>query len=176
MQWLPALLRRLGQVAVLALLPWSAAQAADEASLKAAIVYNLMLYVEWPPSVRASAGGPWVLCVPPTHPAAGAMRLLDGRPLREGLLQVTNRLPSGSSGPCHAALVSTADLRGEQADLPARGVLVISEDERGSHPAASIVLQRVDGRMAFRVDLRAARAAQLQLSSKLLRLAREIQE
>lgn len=177
MRWLTSPLRPFGQgVVLLLLLPWSVAYAADEASLKAAIVYNLMLYVEWPASVRGSADKPWVLCVPSTHPASHALRHLEGRPLRDSRLRVASQFLPGPNGPCHAVLISAADMRDEQGYLPGPGVLVISEEERGGHPAASIVLQRVDNRLAFRVDLRTARAAELQFSSKLLRLAREIQE
>ena len=55
-------------------------------------------------------------------------------------------------------------------------MLVISDDEQVPHDAAGIVLMRAGTKFVFEVNLQPVRQARVQLSSKLLRLARTVRE
>jgi hypothetical protein len=155
------------------------AGAVEEDELKAAIVLNIMLFVEWPAEAIPPAGSPWVLCVNPRGALAPALRHLDGREVRGGRVLVRNVEPGRITPPCHALVVEGQD--GVQAARPERegmlpNMLVISDDVVLPSPAAVVVLRRLGSRIAFDVNLQAARPARLQLSAKLLRLAKVVKE
>jgi hypothetical protein len=64
-------------------------------------------------------------------------------------------------------------LRRELATLP---VLSFADGQLAADTAVCIRLDVIDGRVSFSADLGTARAAGLALSSRLLRLAREVRE
>jgi uncharacterized protein YfiM (DUF2279 family) len=55
-------------------------------------------------------------------------------------------------------------------------MLVISDDAVLPSPVASVILRAVGTRLAFEINLHAAREARLQLSSKLVRLAKVVKQ
>ncbi|HWH75111.1 MAG TPA: YfiR family protein [Methylibium sp.] len=176
MAWNPWVwLRRLRPVAgALALALAAPAWAADEADLKAAIVFNLLMFADWPAAAQPAPGAPWVLCIPPAHPAAAAFKPLQGRPLRGARLALQAWPVAAGAPPCHAAFVGDAET-GEGEPRPTPGLLLISDAQLPPR-AAAIVLQPRDSKLVFSVNLGAARRAELQLSAKLLRLAQGVQE
>ncbi len=162
---------------LLAMLGSSPAWAVDEQELKAAIVFNLMLFVEWPTDAVAASTVNMVLCVSPMNALNAPLKALQGRPIRNQLLEVRD-LPSGASrAPCHVLYLDAGDtLRQAAIKTSPTPVLVISDDVEAPSPQAAIVLRHVGGRVGFDVNLEAARQARLQLSSKLLRLARRVND
>jgi hypothetical protein len=159
--------------AALALCLGAPAWAADEAELKAAIVYKLLLFVDWPAEAQPAPGAPWVLCVAPSNPALEAFRGLNGRPLHGAALRLQAWPAAPGEPACHAAFLGAGELEsaGERAAAP--GLLVVSD---APEPAAAIVLQPNGSKLGFGVHMAPVRRARLQLSAKLLRLAREIDE
>lgn len=176
-QWPLTQSRRLRHAAcALALALTAPTWAADEADLKAAIVFNLLLFTDWPARAQPAPGAPWVLCVSPTHPAAAAFKPLHGRMLRGTRLALQSWPAVDGAPTCHAAFVGDFDVAGgADGPRPSPGLLLIS-DARSPPLAAAIVLQPRDSKLVFRINLAAARHAELRLSAKLLRLAQGVQE
>lgn len=155
------------------------ARAVDEDELKAAIILNIMTFVDWPADASPSAGGSWVLCVGSRSALAPALKVLEGRPVHNGRLLVRDVQPGAVTPPCHALFVEARD--GLHAANPAQpgtlaSLLVISDDAVLPSPAASVILRAVGSRLGFDVNLHAAREARLQLSSKLIRLAKVVKQ
>ena len=107
------------------------------------------------------------------NPALAAFRGLNGRPLQDGFLRLQAWPPAPGEPACHAAFLGRGELAtaGEPAAVP--GLLVVSD---APDPAAAIVLQPNGSKLGFAVHMAPVRRARLQLSAKLLRLAREIDE
>lgn len=165
-------------LALLVALGASPAWAVEEQELKAAIVFNLLLFVEWPVDAVAASTVSMVLCVSPSNALNAPLRALQGRPVRSQLLDVRD-LPAGASrAACHAVYLDAADSARLAAAKPDQVsmALVISDDVESPLPQAAIVLRHVGGRIGFDVNLEAARQARLQFSSKLLRLARRVND
>ena len=80
------------------------AHAVDEAELEAAIVYNVLLFAEWPHEVVAHAT-PLRLCVAAGGPLASAMKALQGRDLQGAPLETHDLLAAHATKPCHAVFV-----------------------------------------------------------------------
>lgn len=147
-----------------------AIEAVDELPLKAAIAYNLLLFTQWPDEASWPPGNALVVCADPAGRWWPLLQAMQDRPVRQSRLSL--RAPGRSAeglASCHVVLLDGA-LR---AGSPGRAQLVLA-DESDSGSGWTVRLSRQNGRVVFDVDLVAARAAHLQISSKALRLAREV--
>jgi len=156
------------------LLALAPALAADESELKAAIVFNVLVFVEWPDELKTIE-----LCTSADNPLLPALRRLDGRDVRNRafrLQEVATDVPPAS---CRAAFVDAAD-RTKRAlmvkNLAEAGVFMISDDAEAPSRSTAVIMQRAGTRIALDVNLPAVRQARVQVSSKLLRLARTVKE
>jgi hypothetical protein len=166
-----------GLLALVASLASGPAHAVDEQELKAAIVFNLLLFVDWPAGALAP-GASLVMCVSPTNELAVPLKALQGRSVRDQRLDVREVAPGASRNACHALYLDPADV---QLPAPAGGAassatLVICDDVDRPPASAAVVLRHVGGRIGFDVQFEAARKSHQVLSSKLLRLARHVSE
>lgn len=152
--------------------------AVDEAELEAAIVYNLLMFADWPQDVLA-AGAPVRLCVAAGGGLASAMKALQGRDLRGTPLETQDLGSTAPARPCHAVFVdgsSRPRLAPLLKTLRGGGALVISDDTAPAADDAGIVLSRAGTRYVFEVHMQPVKQARVRLSSKLLRLARTVHE
>lgn len=174
------LLYRLAAAALLpALFAAAPAQAVERAELEAAIVYNILLFVEWPAEVAPGPGGGLVLCVDPASPLSKPLKSLAGRRVRSYRLELRELRAQDSARACHAVFVdaaSRAPAAAQRRELRGLPVLVIGDEPLAAEDAVAVRLAEADGRIAFDVDLATARQSGLQISSRLLRLARKVTE
>jgi len=150
--------------------------AVERVALEAAIVCNILLFVEWPAEASWPADAALNVCVDPASPLRTALQALDGRPIRRAKLTV--QALGGGSQHCHAIFVDTpasqkaAACRAGCAD----GVLLIEGSAYEGLEAPTVRLVESDGRLAFDIQQGRARQAGLTISSRLLRLARQVAE
>ncbi|WP_374659852.1 YfiR family protein [Inhella sp.] len=165
-------LRRLAPVALL--MAWACAQAwAQQPAevLKAQVLVKVLRFVEWPAGALPP-GQPMQVCLAVDSPLAqelGRSAGLDvqGRMLRTRQVPQGVRLPEG----CHVGLVGSS----APPDV-APGVLVVSEEVGALDRGAMLALLVEDGRVAFDVELEAARRGGVGFSARLLRLARFVRK
>ena len=170
-------------LALLGLLACPLANAVEEHELKTAIVFNLLLFVEWPldpvTASREASRDSLVLCVGASSALNAPLKALQGRAVRSQRLHVLDVAPGASWAACQAVFV---DESGPAPPLAVAkpggltGTLVISDDLADTPAWAAIILRRLGARIGFDVNLESARQSRLQLSSKLLRLARKVKE
>jgi hypothetical protein len=156
-------------------LPALAQRHAPEAELKAAILANMLLFVDWP-ARGAQAADRLTVCYLDGGPLVAALDQLDGKLIKGKPLRVL-RVDAAQLAACHALYVG----RGDAARLPnlvaalrAGGVLVVGDAAGYLQRGAMLNLEIDGGRVVFDVDLRAVRQAGLAISSKVLRLARQV--
>lgn len=166
----------LGLLAVAAVLPACvAAQTATEQALKAAFIYNFAVFTEWPAAALAPDAS-LSICIHPGSPLGAALADLNLPTIRghQVLIQSNNTLNLRS---CHILLLDALDRpelgRIKQA-LTGANVLTITDMANPGPGDAIISLSVNQKRIAFDIDLTAAHQAQLSISSKLLRLARNV--
>jgi len=155
------------------------ALAVERAELEAAIVYNILMFVDWPPEATPPTGGGLVLCIDPASRLSAPLKSLSGRRVRSHRLELRELGPQEALRGCHALFLdATARLPAPAQRRQLRGmpVLVIADEPLPADEAVSVRLGEAGGRIAFDVDLAAARHAGLQISSRLLRLARKVAE
>lgn len=149
------------------------AQPAQEVTLKAEIVHRAMLFVEWPDS-SLRAGQPLALCVLDDGALAAQVLALAGRMVNGHPLEARRVTRAEQLAGCHAALVGAAFE--VAAALAARPVLIVSDAPAMLGRGVMLNLQIEDGRVVFDVGLDTAHRAGLEISTKLLRLARYVRK
>lgn len=146
-----------------------------ENDLKAAFVFNFAVFTEWPQDALAG-GAPISLCASPGNAMLAALAGLQDKLVNGHRIAVRSSLAPVRG--CHVLVLDRADReRWAQLkqELAGATVLTVSDDRVISGDGAIIGLSVADSRIGFDVDMGAARVARLQLSSKLLRLARSVQ-
>jgi YfiR/HmsC-like len=151
------------------------AQDVTEPALKAAFIYNFAKFTEWPADL-VPAADPLVICVLGDTAVGDELeRDVKGRVLAGHGIAVSLVAPAGPKGACHVVYVSgmtnpqAAPLVASLRDQP---VLTIS-DVQGFIELGGIAQFRFEqGQLRFSVRLASVKRARLQISSRLLALAR----
>jgi hypothetical protein len=134
---------------------------------------------DWPPQAAPPANAPLVLCVGAQQPLRVPLATLNGRVVRHWVLQVRELGGAQPTTQCHAVLVDDALLTARPAlrrELGALPLLSFADTAQAAGAPVCIRLDVFNGRVGFTVDLAAARSIGLTLSSRMLRLAREVRE
>jgi hypothetical protein len=148
-----------------------------EYSVKAAYLFNLAKFVEWPADGVRNRGSVviGVLGKDPFGSILDAMvrgKTVSGRPL------LVRRLDDVSeAGDCHVVFVSSAERRNIDPileRLESSGVLTVSEVESFIEKGGMINFVLQDGSIKLDINLDAARKAGLDISSQLLKVARKV--
>ncbi len=168
-------------VAVVLALAWAAtpggprAASPTEYEVKAAYLYYLATFVDWPADTFASGDEPFVVGILGEDPFGPALEsTLDGK-MVHGRRLVLRRIPRLTDGArCHLLFISSSEkerLPGILGALQGTSVLTVSEMdsflERGGH----IALRLQERKVRFSINLEAAQRARLKVSAQLLKLA-----
>lgn len=165
----PVLLALLG----LALNASANPQTLDEGQLRAAMVYKLMLFVEWPAHTPADAD--LLLCVVSENvEVARAFAVLEGKTLKTRTLYVQRRSPLNNINDCGAVYLNGLGedrIAGKLRTLSGKSVLTVGSAPQGG---AMIDLAVADNRLVFDVSVDALHAAGLDMAPRVLQLARKV--
>lgn len=158
--------------------PAPAAMPAGEYQVKAAYLFNFSQFVEWPAAAFGSPTAPFVIGIVGEDPFEGALdsvvrgEKLDGHPLLVRRFANADEVTD-----CNIVFVA----RGQAAllddtlrALRGRHVLTVTDAPGAEDRGAMIVLFTDNNRIRMRINLAAARASRLTISSKLLRPAEVI--
>lgn len=153
--------------------------------IKAAFVLNIARFVTWPPQVFEGDAGELQLCLYRRDPLGEGVDEIRGKRVGGRALQVRLIDDLEASNSCHILVIAQQEYshyKRAQAGSRSRPLLTIADmtGEGGSaglsRPGVLITLVRKETRIGIEVDLHQSRAAGLQLSSHLLKLARIVGE
>jgi len=167
-----------------ALAPWApsahaqAVVSGSEEKIKAAYLYRLLNYVDYPAQAFETPASPYVIGVVDDDVVAAELaQLVANKPVNNREVVVRRIGPGAAAGTLHVMFVSRAD-HGRQAYLlqqsAAAPVLTVTETGDGLDQGAVLNFRIVDGRVRFDISLPAAERAGLRLSSRLLGLAYKV--
>jgi hypothetical protein len=162
-------------LAVIAGAARSAEPQSGEYLVKAAFIYNIAKFVEWPPGTFETDSSPVVLCILGKDPFGGSLKTIEGKAVQGRPLIVRHIERVEDPGPCHILFISSS----EAARLPqilahvkdAR-ILTIADMPRFAQNGGVINLVTMENRIGMEINTTAAEQARIQISSKLLKLAR----
>jgi len=166
-------------IVIAALAPMLAGAAtAREYQIKAVFLFNFTQFVIWPSGSFASAHAPLVIGVLGPDPYGSYLdettrgEKVDGRPL---VVERYRRVEDVAN--CHVLFVSSAGA-GSMADtlaqLKGRSILTVTDTDAAGGQGGIIRFFTENSHIRLRIDLPAAKAAGLEISSKLLRAAEVI--
>ncbi len=146
-----------------------------EYRLKAAFVYNFLVYSEWP----AETAGTLNLCILGADPFGREIDALQGKTAGGRTIVIQRKAVGDSLVPCQAVFIAPSAIESLPRLLDGlRGhpVLTLADSPGATRQGVALNLAVVQNKVSFEANLLAARSAGLNLSYKLLRLATEVQQ
>jgi len=151
------------------------AQAFKEYDLKAAFLYRLAEFVEWPSEAFPAAGNPLVIGVLGADPFGKALdEVVKGEEVKNRKLDVQRYHSMEEVKTCHILFISQSEAgRLEQifSSLKDRKILTVGDTEGFAQRGGIVRFLTDKNKIRLRINLDAAKAASLTISSKLLRAA-----
>jgi hypothetical protein len=146
-----------------------------EYRLKAAFIYNFIAFTEWP-----SDTGPTLnLCIHGQDPFGAEIDGLQGKVAQGRSIALQRKASIDALRGCQVVFIAAS----AQEHLPKvldalRGqpVLTVADSAGAMRRGVALNMNVVAGKVTFEANVQAARAVSLALSSKLLRLATEVQQ
>ena len=149
------------------------AEELPEYRLKAAFLYNFALYTEWPVEVGPTLN----LCIYGEDPFGADVDALNGK--RVGLRNiVVQRVAKEALSGCHIVFFAQSAIAGSARTLESlrnSSMLTVADSPDSARKGVALNMVMGDAKISFEVNLKAL-GPRLALSSKLLRLARDIQQ
>jgi YfiR/HmsC-like len=155
------------------------AQSPADARVKSKLVLNMARFAQWPATAFATAADPLLVCVMQRNDLlAEAFAELGGQTAAGHPIRVLAD-PGKDLKACHVLFVHESAERIADAALAAlesAPVLTIGDGEGFAGRGGMVALVNVNDTIRFDVNLKALRAAQLGMSSQVLKLARRVRE
>ena len=152
----------------------SAHAAPSEYELKAAFIYQIARFVEWP-GTPVNTGAPLQLCVLGGNPFGPALENIRGKPVGERKMEVSLLDMNAGTRECAMLFIAApAEKYLERIIALSRGtgMLTIGDTQGFARRGVMVNFFQQDGKIRFEVNLEATRQGGLKISSKLLSLAR----
>jgi hypothetical protein len=151
------------------------AEVATEYQVKAVFVFNFSHFVEWSPQVFATPNAPFVIGILGNDPFGARLdEAMRGEQIDQHPLLVRRIRTATEIGDCQILFIDRSESPQLEQILTAldhRSTLTVSELERSSERGVMIQFTTENNRIRLRINVDAARAAGLTISSKLLRSA-----
>jgi hypothetical protein len=150
-------------------------ESVDEYKLKAAMLYHLKEFVEWPASANLDRHSPILLCILGQDPFANSLSVTIPKETDNGRLVVIRHLQSETEIPgCHILYISSSQRKIAAhifTILNGSSVLTVGEMAQFAAHGGMIQFSLDEQHVRFDINLDAASRAGLRISSKLLALA-----
>lgn len=163
-----------GCLALAAALPaWAQPRMANEAELKAAFIYRIALFVEWPAESLA-AGTPFQVCVLGTDSGwNAAFASIEGKKVQGHAVAPMRLLARAEEArTCHVLFSPEHEIR--RATAAPAGVLTVGDGEGFAQAGGMIGFVREGAQLRFDINREAAGRGQLRLPVELLKVARNV--
>jgi hypothetical protein len=146
-----------------------------EYRLKAAFLYNFILFTEWP----TGTGGTLNVCIVGTDPFAGELDGLQGKAAGPRTIAIQRKASGDSHKSCQVVFIAPSAIDALPRVLAAlRGqpTLTVADSPGAMRQGVALNMSVQRSKVSFEANVPAARNVGLVLSSKLLRLATEVEQ
>lgn len=146
-------------------------------AVKAAFLQKFANYVEWPASVLGAPDNPFVIAVMGAEDVAAELDKIVPGTVIHGRTAAVRRLKEGDPiAGVHLLFIGRgqANLRALVRAAQQHGTLVVTDAERGLEAGSAINFVLADERVGFEVSVEAAERSGLNVSSRLLNVARRV--
>jgi hypothetical protein len=152
---------------------WSSAAGISEYQLKAVILYNFASFTKWP----ASAAPGMNFCVLGRDPFGELIDALENKTVYGEKIKIIRLLSDREIAACRLVFISDSESdRLEQVLSGARkrGILTLSDIPGSARRGVMIEIVLEGSRLAFEINLHSVKDAGMELSSRMLNLARKV--
>jgi len=149
-----------------------------EYEVKAAFLYNFVKFVEWPDAKKTRAGRIINICILGQDPFGDALDFIQNETV-QGLRLVVKRVARQHTGDCQVLFISNSereDIRHILGLVKALNVLTVGDTEGFAQKGVIINFYIEEGKVRFEINLNALKRSELSISSKVMHLARIIQD
>ena len=146
-----------------------------EYRLKAAFVYNFIVYTEWPVEKNATLN----VCILGTDPFGPEIDGLQGKVVAGRNIAVQRKAAGEPFSNCQVVFIPASAMQNLPRlleGLRGQPVLTVADTPGAMRQGVALNMAVSQGKVTFEANLQAARSAGLTLSSKLLRLATEVRQ
>lgn len=159
--------------------PREPASALPDSAMQALYLYNFAKFIDWPEKVFADRQSPVRLCIYGEKPndLRQAVAAVEGKPVQGRQLAVRSHATLGELNDCQIVFVPGSEKRWLPEILRvahAASALTVSDMDDFIDAGGGVGLFVVDRQLRFEFNLDATQAAQLKISSQLLKLARAV--
>jgi hypothetical protein len=168
-------LRLIPLIALLAAPAWGQNAPTRESQVKAAMLCNFVLFVDWPSDAFASADSPLVIGVMNPNPFGDILEQLShGKTVNGRSIVIQHYDSADEITRCQALFIPAArnaDLNAIMHKIGDQPVLSVGESDAFPWAGGVLRFYLEDNKIRFQVSPDAAARARLQISSKLMKLA-----
>lgn len=153
--------------------PLAIADDLPEYQLKAAILYNFAAFTEWPDDVGRTLN----LCVYGQDPFREELGALQGKPVGGRSIGIHRNVSIEALKDCQLVFIASSaigSLPRVLDSLRGAAALTVADSPGATREGVALNMGVSQNKIVFEANLDAARRARLKLSSKLLRLAKEV--
>jgi len=151
------------------------AQPAPEWSVKAVFIYNFTRFVEWPEMAFAGPDSPFIIGIVGADPFGPALpEAVAGEKVGTHPIRVQRFQQIADVKDCHLLYISAKEpekAREMLAAIPRRPMLTVGESPTFARQGGMIRFLTMNNKIRLEVNPTTVRAAQLDISSKLLQVA-----
>jgi len=150
-------------------------KAAPEYQLKAAFLYNLLQFIEWPQEAFKDADSPITICVYDDRASGNAFDSYRNEKIRGRKLVFKKFNELQRSLECHVMFVNTQDRKIMNTIIAKAGsktILTVGESDDFARMGGIINFFTADNKLRFEINPDAAKKAGLKVSSEILKVAR----
>jgi hypothetical protein len=149
--------------------------ASPEYKLKAVFLFNFVRFTEWPPSAFPTESSPIIIGVLGADPFGKTLdqtvkdEVANGHPIEVRRYKTVNEIKK-----CHVLFISSSEsdrLRSILSALKGRNILTVGDIEGFADKGGMVRFRKENNKIRFRINVEAAKAENLSISSKLLQLA-----
>jgi hypothetical protein len=153
--------------------------ASREYLVKAAFVYNFARFVEWPSEAFADHQGPITLAILGKDPFGDTLEAISGKPVKGRKLEIRRVDRIEDLERCHMLFVSGSEKENLSqifVKVSPWPVLTVSDMEGFAQRGGIINFIKVEKKIRFEINVDAAERTSLNISSKLLKLAKIVED
>jgi hypothetical protein len=148
-----------------------ATEALPEYTIKAAYLYNFALLTDWPENKRT---GDFNLCLYGKEGFGSAIYALEGKTMGDQIIKISVLLENDDVSNCHIVFLGKTDQQKEQKllhEITTLPILLVTDNVKMSY--YHILIVQENEKLAFTIDTKALKESHLNLSSRLLNLAKK---
>jgi len=149
-----------------------AADALPEYTIKAAYLYNFALLTDWPENKKS---GNFNLCLYGKDNFGSAINALEGKMIGDQIITIQAMKDTEDVKKCHILFLGETDRHKEKRileEIVGVPVLIVTDDAKKTN--YHILIVHDNERLAFTINMKALKEANLNLSSRLLSLAKQV--